>query len=181
MSLMVTLGLAFTLGCDNDATTYSGVVYITTTSGGHVVKVPVTIDPSNKTAPISTGTISDVQLSTGLGAENQTHNYHDVRLDPATDILYYSAIKVDSTGGESDGDVHLGYVDLSDDSVHDATLDATEEAQAGLVYCGTGLTDEYFIPIYDESSGLHRCDSPLRHCRRRCAFEYRYRKKDHGR
>jgi hypothetical protein len=134
-------------------TIYTGTIYMASTSGGHIAVVPVTIDPSNATTPIALGTLNYIQLQTsdgteaGKGSSNTTHNFHDVRLDG--NKLYYSAIKVDSTTGSADlNRVHLGYVDLANgNAVNDAVLDATTEAQASMVYCGSGQTTTHFFPM----------------------------------
>jgi hypothetical protein len=130
-------------------TTYTGTIYVASTSGGHVVKVPVTIDTTNTTAPITVGIQTRIQISDseGTSAADIMPNFHDVRLDSVNNRVYYSAIKTDSTTGTGTKRAHMGYVDLADDSVHDATISATEPARAGLVYCGSGMNTTHFFPM----------------------------------
>jgi hypothetical protein len=106
----------------------------------------VTIDPSNTTAPIvvNAAGLDRIQLSTTSAANNTTHIFHDVRLDGTK--LYYSAIFTDGSGANP-GMVHLGYVDTGDRSVHDAMIDATAEATAGMAYCGSGQSSTHFFPM----------------------------------
>lgn len=141
-------------GCSSDdegppagtpKTTYEGTIYMATTSGGHVAVVPVTIDPSSATAPITVGTLGRIQLSAGMGAGNQTHSFHDVRLDGSR--LYYSAYARDSTGGADQGMVHVGWVDVSNaNAVTDAVVDFPAGA-TGSAYCGSGVSATHFVPM----------------------------------
>lgn len=126
-------------------TTYTGTIYMASQGGGHVAVVPVTIDPSNQAAPIAVGNISRIQLSSGTGAGNKTHIFHDVRLDGTK--LYYSSIFSDTDANP--GMVHLGYVDLaSNNAVHDAMIDATAEAVSPMMaYCGSGQSATHFFPM----------------------------------
>jgi hypothetical protein len=128
-------------------TTYEGTIYMASTGGGHIAVVSVTIDPSNLTNPIQlNGSPTTIQLSTGYGSANRTHNFHDVRLDG--NKLYYSAIMADTTTTADAGKVHLGYVDLANgDAVNDAVLDTTAAAKGSMVYCGSGQTDTHFFPM----------------------------------
>ncbi len=129
-------------------TIYKGTIYMASEMGGHIVAVPVSIDPSNATTPITltTNPTRLVQLSNGTGTANKTHIFHDVRLDGTK--LYYSSIFVDSTATADAGKVHLGYVDLANNNTkHDMLLDATTEAQNGMVYCGSGQTGTHYLPM----------------------------------
>jgi hypothetical protein len=133
-------------------TTYTGTLFMASEAGGHVAVVPVTIDPSNATTPIVLGTISRIQLreadntQAGTGPANHTHVFHDIRLDGTK--LYYSAIFTDTAANP--GMVHLGYVDVSNLASpvsHDAMIDATAEAVAGMAYCGSGQTATHYFPM----------------------------------
>lgn len=140
----------FMCGIDGKLTksgnTYTGTIYVATTAGGHVVKVPVTIDTTNTTNPITVGSQTRVQISSTPGTATDMPNFHDVRYDATANRVYYSAIVVDATGGANNGRAHMGYVDLSNDSKHDATIHALP-AGTGLVYCGSGQTTDFFIPM----------------------------------
>lgn len=154
-SLAAVYGLLMLAGCGGSSsdpappqTTYQGTLYMASTSGGHIAVIPVTIDPANAAAPITIGTLGRIQLSAGMGASNQTHNFHDVRLDG--NKLYYSAIKTDSTGGADAGKVHLGWIDLANaNAVHDAVIDADAgvDTSTGMAYCGSGQTSTHFVPM----------------------------------
>jgi hypothetical protein len=127
--------------------TYTGTLYMASEAGGHVAVVPVTIDPSNATAPIvvNAAGLDRIQLSTTSAANNTTHIFHDVRLDGTK--LYYSSIFTDT--GSNPGKVHLGYVDLANnDAVHDAMIDATMPATSPMMaYCGSGQSGTHFFPM----------------------------------
>jgi hypothetical protein len=132
--------------------TYTGTVYASSTTGGHIVIVPVTIDLTNTTNPISVGggtgagTVK-VQISDAEGTGTDIPEFHDVRYDAATNRVYYSAIKPDVTGGANDGKVHLGYIDLSaSNAKHDATIGIAAGSTSAPVYCGSGQTADFFIP-----------------------------------
>jgi hypothetical protein len=134
---------------DNLDGTYNGTIYMASTSGGHIVKFAVAIDPANAGNEIvMTGRVK-LDLASP-GTLNKTHNFHDVRYDAATSRVYYSGIKADSAGGAVNGQTHLGYVDttaFNAGGIHDATIETTAAAQAGLVYCASGQTDDYYIPM----------------------------------
>jgi hypothetical protein len=133
-------------------TTYTGTIYMASTSGGHIAVIPVTIDPSNATTPFELGSVSRIQLSSSTGAGNQTHNFHDVRLDG--DTLYYTTIVPDSSGGGTNGMAHVGALDLTAVSCgapnctftqNDAAIDVN--AGAGMIYCGSGQTGTHLVPM----------------------------------
>ncbi len=127
---------------------YTGTIYMASTSGGHIVRVPVTIDPTNTGNEIAVGAITKINLTSTFGATNKTHNFHDVRYDAATNRVYYSAIVADSAGGAVNGQTHLGYVDIgASNAVHDATIETTAAAQAQIVYCASAQTADYYIPM----------------------------------
>jgi hypothetical protein len=135
-------------------TTYTGTLYMASTSGGHIAVIPVTIDPSNATAPFTFGNISRIQLSSGTGAANKTHNFHDVRVNGNS--LIYSTIMMDTSGTATDGTAHVGAIDLTGVTCpnypgsctfteNDATIDIN--AGAGMIYCGSGLGASHFVPM----------------------------------
>ncbi len=150
--LIAAFGLVMFAGCSKSEktppkTTYTGTLYMASEGGGHIAVVPVTIDPSNASAPITVGSLSKIQLSSGTGSSNYTHVFHDVRLDGTK--LYYSAIFVDSDpiNTANNGKAHLGYVDLANaNAKHDAMVDA-EPAVTGMVYCGSGQTGTHYLPM----------------------------------
>ncbi len=153
VSFVAVYAVAMSAGCSSGSgstpatkTTYTGTLYMASEAGGHIAVVPVTIDPSNTTAPISVGTLDKIWLSPGtFGANNKTHVFHDVRLDGTN--LYYSAIFPDSTGDYTTPTVHLGYVDLANGNTkHDLVVDAAP-AGTGMVYCGSGQTTDYYLPM----------------------------------
>ncbi|HEX9050373.1 MAG TPA: hypothetical protein VF841_07585 [Anaeromyxobacter sp.] len=135
-------------------TTYTGTVYMASEAGGHVAIVPITIDPSNATTPIVVDVANEtrVQLRNADGTlagtgipptgTNTNHIFHDLRLDGTK--LYYSTIFTDAANNNA----HLGYVDLANgNAVHDAMIDATPAAQAGMVYCGSGQSATHYFPM----------------------------------
>ena len=126
---------------------YTGTIYVATTSGGHIAKVPVTITPANTSNPIVVGTATRTQISNATGTATDMPAFHDVRYDSAANKVFYSAIKVDTTATATAGRAHMGYLDLADNTVHDGSIDATAAAQTGLVYCGSGQTADYYIPM----------------------------------
>jgi len=133
--------------------TFTGKLYVAATSGGHIGVVDVTIDPTNTTTPIVVNSATRIQITANApaGATSTMPAFHDVRLDTTANRVYYSAIKVDGTSTADAGRAHIGYVDLADTNastrVHDGTINATTAAQSGLVYCGSGQTTDFFIPM----------------------------------
>ena len=136
----------FTKGSDGK---YTGTLYSSSVAGGHIVGVDLVIDPSNTTAPITASNKFKKQIADSNVAEGTAKDipmFHDVRYDADAKRVYYSAIGKDSTGGATDGRVHMGYIDLADNnSAHDATI-SLKDGSAGPIYCGSGLTGDYFIP-----------------------------------
>ncbi len=159
-SLLCLCAVVLSAGCSGSSdsptppppptTVWHGTLYMASEAGGHVAVVPVTIDTTNATTPITLGTLDRIQLrepdgitEAGAGTLNKTHIFHDVRLDGTK--LYYSSIFPDSSG-TNPGKVHLGYVDTANRSVHDAMIDATA-AGTGMVYCGSGQSASHFFPM----------------------------------
>ncbi len=152
VSFVAVYAVAMSAGCSSSSnstppatkTTYTGTLYMASEAGGHIVKVPVKIDPSNTTAPI-TLTASPTwlkELSLEGPTANTTHVFHDVRLDG--DKLYYSTIFTDPN--YTNPTAHLGYVDVSTGTQHDLVIDA-EPYGTGMVYCASGQTTSYYFPI----------------------------------
>ena len=108
------------------------------------------IDPSATTPVTVVGDATQLaQISNAVGTGTDIPNFHDVRLDSAANKLYYSAIVVDKGTGATAGRTHMGWIDLATatkGTVHDASINATDAAKAGIVYCGSGQTADYFIP-----------------------------------
>ncbi len=146
ISLVAVSAVVMSSGCSSGSdstptpstpkTTYTGTIYMASQQGGHIAVVPVTIDPSNTTAPITIGTLDKIMLSGNPYTTD--HIFHDVRLDGTK--LYYSTIMV---GGS--GNTHVGYVDLNDRTIHDATIDYVTNNT--MVYCASGQTTNYFLPM----------------------------------
>ncbi|MDH5543206.1 MAG: hypothetical protein OEY64_09605 [Nitrospinota bacterium] len=137
---------------------YSGTIYIAGTNGGHIAKASVVIDPSNTMNPITVTKlkrilVSDASIQQKKGealAPNKTHVLHDVRLSPDNTKLFYSTIVADGTEGKNNGKAHAGYINLADNSRVDVTVDVNKEdpeAKIGIIYCGSGQTAEYHVPL----------------------------------
>lgn len=134
--------------------TYSGTVYVAG-HGGHFAQVPVTIDPSNTTTPVTIGsmtklTVSSLKFPTGTStAADNTSQYklHDVRLDGTT--LYWSTYNTDINSV-----AHYGTYNLTTKAVVDNTeaIPATVTSPAiGVnkmpIYCASGITAKAHMPM----------------------------------
>ena len=135
---------------------YTGTVYVPG-HGGHIAKVPLTIDPSNTTNPITLGTLTTISISTSkfpsthaTAANTSQYKLHDVRLDGNT--LYWSTFNTDANGK-----VHYGKVDLTTGAVTDKAaidMDPAATLPAAVVgggtpnlYCGSGQSATAYMPI----------------------------------
>ncbi len=137
----------FTKGSDGK---YTGTLYASTTTGGHIVKVNLTIDPATGVTAGSAShlaQVSNYDLGTGA-AGTDIPNLHDVRLDTTVtpNRVYYSAIMPDATGGANNGRVHMGYVETTTGNKTDATINIASGSTSAPVYCGSGQTTTHFIP-----------------------------------
>ncbi len=137
---------------------YTGTVYVPG-HGGHIAKVPLTIDPANTANPITLGTVSTITISSSKFpsthasasvANTSQYKLHDVRLDGNT--LYWSTFNTDANGK-----VHYGKVDLTTGQVTDKAaidVDAAATLPAAVagggtpnLYCGSGQSATAYMPI----------------------------------
>jgi hypothetical protein len=134
--------------------TYSGTVYLPG-HGGHIAKVPLTINPANTDSPITVGTIDRITISTSkfpaghASAGQSQYKMHDVRIDGNT--MYWSTINTDASN-----QAHYGKVDLTTLAVTTyaidvdaaATLPAAPAAgDRSNIYCGSGQSATAFMPV----------------------------------
>ena len=96
---------------------YSVTLYMASEGGGHIGVYPAVIDPSNTTDPIqiTTADVKKIQLQGGTSSLSKIV-FHDVRLDEATDRIYYSQfLRTNPTDSITPtiGTGHVGYVDLA--------------------------------------------------------------------
>lgn len=182
LSVVFVYGMMMFSGCSGSSssspapapTTYSGTFYQASESGGHVAVFPVTIDPSNTTAPITvtTANVTKIQLRGAPGDSANKVVFHDVRFDDAANPtkIYYSAI-MSRPSATSVAD--LGYVDLTAantaatnngiNSVIDIDAPAADTVAFALgsmalnefststrvLYCASGIdkTNGYYFPM----------------------------------
>ena len=119
---------------------YAGTLYVAG-MGGHMAKVDVNIDPSDK-QPIKINSIDRIELG-----EASTHPTHDPRIDNKDpNIMYWSTYKKDKS---ANGQLHVGKTDLSTGKVIADKLVAIppEATWAGANYCGSGQSEKYYLPI----------------------------------
>lgn len=126
--------------------TYSTVVYIAG-HGGHFAKADVTVDPNNADNPIKVNSLDMVNIGT-----TDTHKTHDARID-ATDsnIMFWSTYALDK-----EGKMHVGKSDLKTGKViKDVALtpDPRSPAKTGPVYCASGQSKAYYMPVFMGSEG----------------------------
>jgi len=96
---------------------YTVTLYMASEGGGHIGVYPAVIDPLNTTTPIqiTEGSVTKIQLQGGPSS-NSKIVLHDVRLDEATDRIYYSQfLRTNPTDSitPTTGTGHVGYVDLA--------------------------------------------------------------------
>lgn len=122
--------------------TYSGTLYVAG-HGGHFAVAKVAIDPSNTEEPIElTKVLSKMDIGT-----DATHKTHDARIDPGTDNMYWSTYMPDTSNKES-GELHVGVSDLATGAViNDIAFDVPAGTDTKPWYCGSGQSDDKFIPI----------------------------------
>jgi hypothetical protein len=126
--------------------TYSTIVYVAG-HGGHFAKADVTIDPNNADNPIKVNSLDMVNIGT-----TESHKTHDARID-ATDsnTLFWSTYALDK-----DGKMHVGKSDLKTGKViKDVALtpDPRSPAKTGPVYCASGQSNAYYMPVFMGSEG----------------------------
>jgi len=134
--------------------TYSGTIYVAG-HGGHIAKVPLTINPADTTNPISVGALSRVVVSTvkfapGAAGGLSQYKLHDVRIDTAANALFWSTYNTDANGKVHYGRNNLSTGDLEADVAVAVDPRATLPAM-GIntmpIYCASGQTADYFMPI----------------------------------
>lgn len=126
--------------------TYTTTVYVAG-HGGHFAKADVVIDPNNENDPIKVKNLDMVNIGT-----TESHKTHDARID-STDgnILFWSTYALDK-----DGKMHVGKSDLKTGKViKDVALtpDPRSPAKTGPVYCASGQSKAYFMPVFMGNEG----------------------------
>ena len=96
---------------------YTVTLYMASEGGGHIGVFPAVIDPSNTTTPIqiTEASVKKIQLQGGTSSLSKIV-FHDVRLDEATNRIYYSQfLRTNPTDSitPTTGTGHVGYVDLA--------------------------------------------------------------------
>ena len=122
------------------ADTYGGTLYIAG-MGGHVAKVVVKIDPS-KAEPISVVNLGRMTLNDDPAVAKKAYPVHDVRIDHAKNVLYWSAFVPDGDG------VRAGKLSLaSGKMLADVKLSKDPKLTQAPMYCGSGQTKSKFLPV----------------------------------
>lgn len=122
------------------AQTYEGTVYIAG-MGGHIAKAAVKIDPS-KAEPITIVDLGRIELTGDAALAKKAYPVHDVRIDQARNMLFWSAYVADGDG------VRAGKVDLkSDKIVLDVKLPKDPKLTKPPMYCGSGQTKDKYLPV----------------------------------
>jgi hypothetical protein len=125
---------------------YSTTVYVAG-HGGHFAKAEVTVDPNNADDPIKVNSLDMVNIGT-----TDSHKTHDARIDAVDgNILFWSTYALDK-----DGKMHVGKSDLKTGKViKDVALtpDPRSPAKTGPVYCASGQSKDYYMPVFMGSEG----------------------------
>ncbi len=122
------------------AQTYEGTLYIAG-MGGHVAKADVRIDPS-RPDPITVVSLSRIVLNTDAAAAKKAYPLHDVRIDHAKNVMFWSAYVADGDG------VRAGKVDLLTRKVlSDVKLPKDAKLAMPPMYCGSGQTKDKYLPV----------------------------------
>ena len=136
----LTLGTLGFQASANAAAAYTGDFYVAA-MGGHFAKATIEIDPSSP-APLNLKALSKIDIG-----DAETHPTHDARVD-VTDKnkLFWSTYHVDEKAKAP----HVGVSDIATGKVIKDVL-APIPAQGGKktthVYCASGQTKDYFLPI----------------------------------
>ena len=130
------------------AESYDATFYVAG-MGGHFAKAEVTINPSMTKAPFKLKGLGKVDIGT-----RPTHPVHDARIDHRTNTMYWSTYKTD-TEYPNVKVAHVGQTDLKTDEVlQDQLISIPHEAtKIKSLYCASGQTKDYFIPISMANKG----------------------------
>mgnify|MGYP005834578643 FL=1 len=125
---------------------YSATVYIAG-MGGHFAKADITIDPNNAENPIKIANLDRVVIG-----DKKTHPTHDPRIDNTDpNVLFWSTYVLDPNGKQ-----HVGKTDLKTGNIiKDVAMDPDPRSLAKKppVYCASGQSKNYFMPIFMGSEG----------------------------
>ena len=127
-------------GAAGAADTYAGTVYIAG-MGGHVATVELKIDP-NRPEPITVMNLGRITLNDDPAVAKKAYPIHDVRIDQATKVLFWSAYVPDGDG------VRAGKLSLaSGKMLSDVKLPKDPKLTQAPMYCGSGQTKDKFLPV----------------------------------
>jgi len=122
------------------ADNYAGTLYIAG-MGGHVATVEVKIDPS-RPEPITVVNLGRITLNDDPALSKKAYPVHDVRIDHAKNVLYWSAFVPDGDG------VRAGKLSLaSGKMLADVKLSKDPKLTLAPMYCGSGQTKSKFLPV----------------------------------
>jgi len=125
---------------------YSATVYIAG-MGGHFAAADITIDPNDTGEPIKINKLDRIVIG-----DKKTHPTHDPRIDNTDrNILFWSTYVLDPNGKQ-----HVGKSDLrTGEVIKDVAMDPDPRSPAKKppVYCGSGQSKEYFMPVFMGSEG----------------------------
>ncbi len=125
---------------------YSTTVYVAG-HGGHFAKADVTIDPNNAADPVKVNSLDMVSIGSPDG-----YKTHDSRIDAVDgNTLFWSTYGLDK-----DGKMHVGKSDLKTGKVIKdvaMTPDPRSPAKTGPVYCASGQSKAYYMPVFMGSEG----------------------------
>jgi hypothetical protein len=122
------------------AQTYEGTLYVAG-MGGHIAKVQVKIDPS-RAEPITVVDLDRIVLNSDAAVAKKAYPLHDVRIDHAKNMMYWSAYVADGDG------VRAGKIDLlSGKIVSDVKLPKDAKLTTPPMYCGSGQTRDKYLPV----------------------------------
>ena len=122
------------------ADTHAGTLYIAG-MGGHVATVQVKIDPSQPD-PITVVSLGRIALNDDPALSKKAYPVHDVRIDHAKNVLYWSAFVPDGDG------VRAGKLSLaSGKMLADVKLSKDPKLTLAPMYCGSGQTKSKFLPV----------------------------------
>lgn len=120
-------------------TTYEATFYVAG-MGGHFAKAECSINPAAET-PITCNKLTKIDIG-----DSFTHPVHDARIDNMDrNTMFWSTYKIDQETGMT----HVGKTDLRTGEVLQdvdvPTADRVKQTKA--MYCASGQTENYFMPI----------------------------------
>ncbi len=125
---------------------YSAEIYVAG-MGGHFAKASILIDPNDMNEPIKIKELDRLVIG-----DKKTHPTHDPRVDNTDpNILFWSTYVLDPNGKQHVGKSNIKTGEVIKDVAMDP--DPRSPAKKPPVYCASGQTKKYYMPIFMGNEG----------------------------